>query len=145
MKRLHVSISVQDMEKSVNFYSTLFDADPAVLKEDYAKWMLDDPRVNFVVENRGAKPGVDHMGIQAEDQQELSEVYERFLAAEGPVSELSEATCCYAKSDKSWTLDPQGVAWEAFHTFDRAEEYGPDVRIEFDKEGERAPCGPRCC
>jgi catechol 2,3-dioxygenase-like lactoylglutathione lyase family enzyme len=124
MKRLHVHVSVADIEQSVRFYATLFAADPTVLKPDYAKWMLDDPRVNFAISKRGGTTGVEHLGIQAEDSAELAEVYDRLKQAERPIVAQSATTCCYAKSEKQWIADPQGVAWETFLTHGEATVYG---------------------
>jgi catechol 2,3-dioxygenase-like lactoylglutathione lyase family enzyme len=124
MKRLHVHVAVDDLSTSVRFYSTLFAAAPSVLKDDYAKWMLDDPRVNFAISARGAKPGVEHLGIQVEDEAGLSEVYERLSRAEAPVLEEGATTCCYAQSEKSWITDPAGVPWEVFRTFGESAVYG---------------------
>ena len=141
MKRLHVHVSVTDLPQSVRFYSALFAAQPTVLKDDYAKWMLDDPRVNFAISNRGAKAGLDHLGIQAENGPELEEIGSRLAQADVSVLPQKAASCCYAKSDKYWTLDPQGVAWESFHTLDSVPVYGSDTRIQ---TGERkaACCSP---
>jgi catechol 2,3-dioxygenase-like lactoylglutathione lyase family enzyme len=116
MKRLHVHVSVNDIEDSIRFYRVLFAAEPSVVKPDYAKWMLEDPRVNFAISKRGAEPGIRHLGIQVENKPELTEVYERLLQAEGPIREDGATTCCYAKSEKSWIADPQGVQWETFLT-----------------------------
>ena len=124
MKRLHVHVSVADIEQSVRFYATLFAADPTVLKPDYAKWMLDDPRVNFAISKRGGATGVEHLGIQAEDAAELAEVYDRLKQAERPIVAQSATICCYAKSEKQWIADPQGVAWETFLTHGEATVYG---------------------
>ena len=120
MKRLHVHVSVKDLEASVRFYSQLFAAEPTVRKSDYAKWMLEDPRVNFAISARDGRPGVQHLGIQVEDRGELAEVYERLRRAQRPVIEEGETTCCYAHSEKSWIDDPQGVQWETFLTTGRA-------------------------
>ena len=141
MKRMHVHVSVTDLPQSVRFYSALFAAQPTVLKDDYAKWMLDDPRVNFAISNRGVKAGLDHLGIQAENGPELEEIGLRLAQADVAVTPQKGATCCYAKSDKYWTLDPQGVAWESFHTLDSVPVYGSDTRIQ---TGERkaACCSP---
>jgi catechol 2,3-dioxygenase-like lactoylglutathione lyase family enzyme len=128
MKRLHVHIAVDDLATSVRFYSTLFAAAPDVLKGDYAKWMLDDPRVNFAISARGARPGVEHLGIQVEDEAGLSEVYERLSRAEAPVLEEGTTTCCYAQSEKSWITDPAGVPWEVFRTFGESAVYGDGAR-----------------
>ena len=111
MKRLHVHVSVNDLQQSINFYSALFAAQPTVLKPDYAKWMLDDPRVNFAISSRGRQAGLDHLGIQVEDKDELTEVYTRLHEAGGTVIEQGQTNCCYAKSEKSWIDDPAGVSW----------------------------------
>ena len=124
MKRLHVHVAVSDLSQSVGFYSALFAAQPTVLKTDYAKWMLDDPRVNFAISTRGREPGLDHLGIQAESQEELHEVYARLRQAGGNIIEQGETTCCYAKSEKSWIDDPAGIAWEAFFTTGEITHYG---------------------
>ena len=124
MKRLHVSFNVEDLDKSIAFYSTLFNASPTVLKDDYAKWMLDDPRVNFVLEGGSEKPGFGHAGIQVEEEAELEEMFDRLKSAEAPYLEEGETTCCYAKSEKSWTADPDGVMWETFFTFHQSDERG---------------------
>ncbi len=127
MKRLHVHVSVKDLSASIRFYRELFDADPVVTKDDYAKWMLEDPRVNFAISQRNRATGVDHLGIQAEDRAELAEIYQRLKRAEGPVIEEGETTCCYAQSEKSWIEDPQGVEWETFLTTGESTVYGTDV------------------
>lgn len=124
MKRLHVHVAVDDIARAAKFYETMFAAPPSVLKPDYAKWMLDDPRVNFAISARGAKAGVEHLGIQVEDAGELAEVYARMEAADAPVLEEGETVCCYARSEKSWVTDPAGVAWEVFRTDGEAAEYG---------------------
>jgi catechol-2,3-dioxygenase len=145
MKRLHVHVSVKDLAASIRFYSQLFATEPAVRKTDYAKWMLDDPRVNFAISQRDGKPGVQHLGIQVEDRSELAEVYGRLQSAEAPVIEEGETTCCYAVSEKSWIEDPQGVAWETFVTIGESTEYGSD---EIRPKAQKAPqpcCAPSCC
>jgi len=126
MKRLHVHVSVDDLAPSIRFYSTLFAAEPAVTKPDYAKWMLDDPRVNFAISQRGAEPGIRHLGIQVEDRAELDDVYSRLTRAEGAVLNEGATTCCYAKSEKQWIEDPQGVQWETFLTTGESTTYGAD-------------------
>jgi len=130
MKRLHIHLSVEDLGESIRFYSTLFAAEPVVSKPDYAKWMLDDPRINFAISQRGAAIGIEHLGIQVETLDELREVYGRLQRAERPVLEEGAATCCYAKSEKSWITDPQGVSWETFLTSGESTVYGenPDLR-----------------
>ena len=126
MKRLHVHVAVEDLAKSIGFYSTLFGAQPVVLKDDYAKWMLDDPRVNFAISDRSSLTGVDHLGIQVESGEELAELAGRLKAA-GEVTRDQEATtCCYARSDKAWVNDPSGLRWETFHTVGEATSYGED-------------------
>jgi catechol 2,3-dioxygenase-like lactoylglutathione lyase family enzyme len=112
MKRLHVHVAVDDIAASTRFYSALFSAEPTVLREDYAKWMLDDPRVNFAISHRGAKPGIEHLGIQAETQEELGELFKRLHRAKQPVLSEGMTTCCYARSEKTWTADPQGISHE---------------------------------
>jgi hypothetical protein len=124
MKRLHVHVGVEDLGQSIRFYSTLFATEPTVVKEDYAKWMLEDPRVNFAISTVSGHIGVSHLGIQAEDETELAEVYDRLSRAERPIIEAQATTCCYAKSDKQWIADPQGVPWEAFFTYGEATIYG---------------------
>ena len=125
MKRLHVHLAVANLDQSISFYSTLFGAAPAVVKPDYAKWMLEDPRINFAISaGQHEEQGIQHLGIQAESTDELGEVYGRLRAAERPVLEEGRTTCCYAKSEKSWTADPDGLVWEAFHTDGEATVYG---------------------
>jgi len=126
MKRFHVHVAVHDLKQSVRFYSALFGVQPTVEKRDYAKWMLEDPRVNFAISTRGSKSGVDHLGIQAENAPELEELGSRLAQADVAVMPQKGAACCYAKSDKYWTIDPQGVAWESFHTLDSVPIYGTD-------------------
>jgi len=130
MKRMHVHVGVEDIPNAIRFYSALFAAQPAVVKPDYAKWMLDDPRVNFAISTRGKQPGLDHLGIQVEDKDELNEVYARLHRAGGNVIEQGQTSCCYAKSEKSWIDDPSGIAWETFHTTGESTDYG-------DGSGER--------
>ena len=141
MKRLHVHVGVADLARSVQFYSALFGAPPAVVKPDYARWMLDDPRVNFAVSSgRHAAKGVEHLGIQAEDEGELSEVYRRLDAAGRPVLEEGRTTCCYANSEKSWVSDPDGLVWEAFFTDGEATVYGDGPAL-----GAISSAAARCC
>lgn len=125
MKRLHVHVGVGDLDRSIGFYSTLFAAPPTVRKADYAKWMLDDPRVNFAISSgHHAAKGIEHLGIQAEDEAELAEVYSRLEAANRPVLVEGATTCCYAQSEKSWIADPNDIVWEAFLTDGEATVYG---------------------
>jgi catechol 2,3-dioxygenase-like lactoylglutathione lyase family enzyme len=129
MKRFHVHVAVDDLAQSVRFYSTLFAAEPTVMESDYAKWMLENPRVNFAISQRGGAAGVQHLGIQVEDSDELAEVYDRLKRAERPVLDEGATTCCYAHSEKQWIADPQGVAWETFLTHGRSTVYGTEGAV----------------
>src|SRR6266850_8311886 len=143
MKRLHVHVSVDDLAQSTRFYSTLFAAKPTVVKDDYVKWMLDDPRVNFAISTRvGRSAGISHLGIQAEDEAELAEVYDRLARAERPIVEAKATTCCYAKSDKQWIADPQGVPWETFLTYGESTVYGEGSLAKLKEASEAACCAP---
>ncbi len=116
MKRFHVHVHVDDLARSIGFYSKLFAAEPTRVENDYAKWMLDDPRINFAISTRGAKAGIDHLGFQTDDAEELAELRARAEAADMALLDEGETTCCYARSEKHWVTDPQGIAWEQFHT-----------------------------
>ncbi len=129
MKRFHVHVAVADIEQSVQFYTTFFNADPTVKKDDYAKWMLDDPRINFAISKRGTKQGLDHLGIQVEDEKSLKEISDRLKDAKHKILEQEKTKCCYAESDKTWVHDPQGIAWESFVTIGEATTYGEDVQL----------------
>ena len=147
MKRLHVHVGVENLDQSIGFYSTLFGAQPTVTKPDYAKWMLEDPRVNFAISAGHATKGIEHLGIQVEDKAELAAVYDRLQAADRPVLEEGATTCCYAKSEKSWIADPQGVVWEAFYTSGEATQYGggpalASLSAQSANAGEAACCAP---
>lgn len=144
MKRMHVSLKVNDLSTSVAFYSALFGSNPTVLKQDYAKWMLDDPRVNFAIGLAGEATGVAHLGIQVETQTELDELYARVEQADGPKLDQGEVECCYARSTKQWISDPQGVSWEAFLTHGDAQQYGAD-RAEAARPEDEATEPLRCC
>lgn len=135
MKRFHVHVSVHDLQQSVRFYSALFASQPSVLKDDYAKWQLEDPRINFAISTGAGKAGVDHLGLQAEDGAELEDIGSRLAQADVATTAQKGASCCYAKSDKYWTIDPQGVAWESFHTLDTVPVYGKDTRTAEKKTG----------
>jgi len=146
MKRLHVHVAVENLPQSIGFYSALFATQPAVVKTDYAKWMLDDPRVNFAISTRGRQPGLDHLGIQVENADELQEVYARLHKAGGNVIEQGQTACCYAKSEKSWIDDPAGIAWETFLTTGESTTYGDgtgerDARVAHEKQN--ACCAPQ--
>lgn len=131
MKRFHVHVGVADLEQSIAFYSGLFGQEPSVTKSDYAKWMLEDPRVNFAISQKcGAVKGVEHLGLQVEDQDELAKVYAGLQAAGRPVLEEGATTCCYAQSEKSWIADPDGVVWEAFLTTGDSTVYGAGPELE---------------
>jgi catechol 2,3-dioxygenase-like lactoylglutathione lyase family enzyme len=123
MKRFHVHVNVDQLDSSIRFYTTLFGAAPSVVKPDYAKWMLDDPRVNFAISQRDRQTGVDHLGLQAEDAAELAAIGERLHAADAVALAEKGTTCCYAHSDKFWAEDPQGIRWESFHTHGEATAY----------------------
>ncbi len=138
MKRLHVHVAVEDLPRSVAFYSILFDAAPSVAQPDYAKWLLEDPRVNFAISARRREPGIDHLGIQVETQAELHEVGARLCEAAAPVRVEGEVTCCYARSEKSWVTDPQGIVWENFRTMAAATIYGDAIVAE-------PVARPACC
>ena len=130
MKRFHVHVGVENLDQSIAFYSTLFDASPTVTRTDYAKWMLDDPHVNFAISSNGhAAKGIEHLGIQAETADELTEVYGRLARADRPVLEEGATTCCYAKSEKSWIADPDGTVWETFLTSGEATVYGDNAPL----------------
>ncbi|HEX3945790.1 MAG TPA: ArsI/CadI family heavy metal resistance metalloenzyme [Rhizomicrobium sp.] len=126
MKRLHVHIAVDDLNKSIGFYSTLLGAQPSVVKPDYAKWMLDDPRVNLAISQRERIAGIDHLGIQVDSDDELRELAARLKAAGEQTRDQEATTCCYAQSSKAWVNDPSGVRWETFFTFGQATTYGED-------------------
>lgn len=150
MKRMHIHVAVGCLESSTRFYSTLFGVAPTVLKADYAKWMLDDPRVNFAISLRGREPGLDHLGIQVESVEELQAVSERLREAKHPLVEQGQAKCCYAHSDKAWSVDPQGIAWETFFTQGESAVYGCDEVALDQHQLSRVPaaierqgcCGP---
>jgi hypothetical protein len=137
MKRFHVHLHVDDLTRSVGFYSKLFAADPARLEGDYAKWMLEDPPVNFAISTRGTQPGIDHLGIQTDDPAELSAMRARAEAADMALLDEGETTCCYARSEKHWVTDPQGIAWEHFHTLSNIPVFNEAVA--------QASTGSACC
>lgn len=147
MKRFHVHVGVADLDASIAFYSSLFAAEPTVTKPDYAKWMLEDPRINFAISRKcGAAKGVEHLGIQVEDEAELAEVYGRLKSADAPVLEEGATTCCYARSEKSWIADPDGVVWEAFLTTGDSTDYGhsPDFAgLSSKNAATNACCAPQ--
>jgi len=136
MKRFHVHLHVEDLAASIGFYSTLFAAEPTRVESDYAKWMLDDPRLNFAISTRGSRPGIDHLGFQTDDADELAALKARAEAADMALLDEGETTCCYARSDKHWVTDPQGIAWEHFHTLGT---------IPVFSEGQRSDPASACC
>ncbi len=140
MKRFHVHVSVNNLSESIRFYSAMFAAEPTVTQPDYAKWMLDDPRVNFAISQRSAKIGLDHLGIQVDSDTELHTLNHQLEEASVPVETQKNAACCYTKSDKYWTLDPQGIAWEAFHSLTSIPTFGEDTANPVKKES--ACCAP---
>ena len=137
MKRFHVHLHVDDLAKSVGFYSKLFATEPARLEGDYAKWMLEDPPVNFAISTRGMQPGIDHLGIQTDDPAELAAMKARAEAADMALLDEGETTCCYARSEKHWVTDPQGIAWEHFHTL-------ANIPV-FNEVDAQASTGSACC
>ena len=145
MKRLHIHVSVDQLQDSIRFYNALFGVEPVKTKPDYAKWMLDDPRVNFAISTRGSKKGVDHLGIQAENAHELNEIRDRLRQAELAVFDEGHTTCCYAVSDKTWVKDPAGTAWETYHTMADAQLYAPATTATGDENGIDKPQNSACC
>jgi predicted enzyme related to lactoylglutathione lyase len=138
MKRFHVHLHVDDLGRSIGFYSTLFGAAPARVESDYAKWMLDDPAVNFAISTRGEQPGIDHLGIQVDDAADLAELKARAEAADRSLLDEGATTCCYARSAKHWVTDPQGVAWEHFHTLG-------DIPVFREARAAQVPQDAACC
>ena len=141
MKRFHVHVAVENLEANIRFYSTVFGAEPTVHKPDYAKWMLEDPRINFAISQRGAKSGVDHLGFQVDSDDELSALRERVGKADIAALDQPDATCCYARSDKYWITDPQGIAWETYRTLGEANIFGADTKKQAG-ETTGACCAP---
>lgn len=139
MKRFHIHVAVDDIQKSVSFYSTLFGQEPSKLKTDYAKWMLEDPRINFAISTRSIEKGVDHLGIQVDEESELSALTARLKQADLGVFGEGESTCCYAESEKAWVKDPSGIAWEAYRTMADAEVYKETPKASEDKASCCAP------
>lgn len=145
MKRMHVHVGVDNLAQSLRFYTTLFGAEPSVVEADYAKWMLDDPRLNFAISAGHATRGIEHLGIQVENETELAEVGARLARADGPVLAEAATTCCYATSSKAWIADPQGVVWETFLTTGSAADYGSSPalsRLAGESAAEGACCAP---
>jgi len=149
MKRFHVHVAVPDLQQSIRFYSTMFGAQPSVVKPDYAKWMLEDPRVNFAISQRGGGKGINHLGFQVDDAAELTELHSRLQAADAGVLAERDVSCCYARSDKYWVTDPAGVPWESFHSLGTVPYYNGGS--EADEKGaccapsDEAKAQPACC
>jgi catechol 2,3-dioxygenase-like lactoylglutathione lyase family enzyme len=144
MKRFHVHVSVSDLAQSIRFYSTLFGAEPAVVKHDYAKWMLEDPRVNFAISQRGGTPGISHLGLQTDADEELESLRTRLQQAELAASAEKGVACCYARSDKYWVTDPTGIAWEMFHTLGAVPTFGEEPPRALPTAGLQS-ASARCC
>lgn len=148
MKRFHIHVGVKDLNNSIQFYSTLFGQKPSKVKDDYAKWMLEDPRINFAISTRSGKEGVDHLGMQVDEGHELAEISERFKKADLGVFDEGSTTCCYAESSKVWVKDPAGIAWEAYHTMADAETFNGKAIPEPQANACCAPKTPTkssCC
>ncbi len=146
MKRLHVHIAVADLERSIGFYSTLFGAEPTVRKSDYAKWMLDDPRVNLAISQHAGRPGgIDHLGLQVDSDAELRGLAAKLKDAGEATRDLEATTCCYAQSNKSWVNDPSGVRWETFYTFGEATRYGEDEDKVSAEQPQSSCCAKAAC
>jgi catechol 2,3-dioxygenase-like lactoylglutathione lyase family enzyme len=137
MKRFHIHVGVKDLNNSIEFYSTLFGQRPSKVKEDYAKWMIEDPRINFAISTRSGKQGVDHLGLQVDEEHELSEISGRLKNADLGVFDEGSTTCCYAESSKAWVKDPAGIPWEAYHTMADAETFNGKTKTE--------PVASSCC
>ena len=140
MKRFHVHVAVDDLAANIRFYSTAFGMPPTVEKPDYAKWMMEDPRINFAISTKGRTPGIDHLGMQVDSDEELIALRQQVAQAEVAALDRPNSTCCYARSDKYWTTDPQGIAWETFHTLESAPVYG-----KFTRDGSESVSDKGCC
>lgn len=149
MKRFHVHVGVKDLNNSIQFYSTLFGQKPSKVKDDYAKWMLEDPRVNFAISTRTGEEGVDHLGLQTDEENELLEISERLKKADLEVCDEGATTCCYAESNKAWVKDPAGIAWEAYHTMTDAQTFNGQEVAETKEASSccvpKNPNKPSCC
>lgn len=141
MKRLHIHLSVDNLQQNIEFYNKLFGSQPTITHDDYAKWMLDDPRVNFAISNRSTKTGLDHLGIQAENNEELQAIKQQLDSTQAPIEAQEDAACCYARSDKYWVTDPQGIAWESFHSLNEIPTFN-DQTATSDGENPFACCPP---
>ena len=135
MKRFHVHVAVTDLDESIRFYSRVFGSEPTVSKPDYAKWMVDDPRINFAISSRGARPGVNHLGLQVDSDEELKAMREQLAGADAGLVEELDANCCYAKSDKYWVTDPQGIAWETYRSLGAIPMFGAGTQATAESPG----------
>lgn len=142
MKTIHINLKVKELEKSISFYNELFGAEPTTVKSDYAKWQLDDPQVNFSLSKSADQAGLNHLGIQVDSSEELHKVYDNIERSKGKVMEEGHTVCCYSQSEKSWVEDPQGVLWEAFHSYGTSEVNKAALAAT---EGEGSCCAPDCC
>ena len=145
MKRFHIHVAVDNLAANIGFYSGVFGQQPAVVKEDYAKWMLDDPRINFAISERGGQHGVNHLGFQVDDDAELEQVHGRLDAAGAEVIAEHGVSCCYARSDKYWISDPQGVAWESFRSLGSVPFYGDEGKAPTSAAAQTATAAAGCC
>jgi len=145
MKRFHVNMTVKDLDRSIAFYSTLFAVEPTRKESDYAKWMLDDPFINFSITTHGDIAGIDHIGLEAEDEDELAVIRDRLIQADTPIFDQDATTCCYAKSKKAWISDPDGVAWETFFTNGTSTDYGEDADAVMAALEKSKPAAKSCC
>jgi len=145
MKRFHVHVAVDDLAANIRFYSTVFGMPPTVEKPDYAKWMVEDPRINFAISSRGAKSGLDHLGLQVDSDGELAALRQQVADAEIAAFDQPQAQCCYAKSDKYWITDPQGIAWETYHTLEQAEIFGADTERAAVAPASSEPAAAQAC
>lgn len=143
MKRFHVHLSVENLAEAIDFYSAVFGAAPAVEKTDYAKWMLEDPRLNFAVSTRGGRPGVNHLGLQVESDEEMRQMRKQLESADTALLEQANVSCCYARSDKYWVTDPAGIAWETFHSLGDVPVYGESADGESENFARAQQAG--CC
>ena len=142
MKRFHIHLAVDNLQQNIDFYSALFQSQPSVIQEDYAKWMLEEPRINFAISCRGREAGLDHLGFQVDSDEELENIQHILTSAALPITEQKQAACCYAQSNKYWTVDPQGIAWEAFHSLSSIPMFGKDEAIQMEIPKKSSCCGP---
>ncbi|NBV75298.1 MAG: glyoxalase/bleomycin resistance/dioxygenase family protein [Methylococcaceae bacterium] len=145
MKRFHIHLAVEDLQQNIAFYSALFGTEPSVIYDDYAKWMLNDPRINFAISSRNRQAGLDHLGIQVESESELEDVQQILKGAALPMIEQKQSACCYAESDKYWTVDPQGIPWEAFHSLKSIPTFGKNSGLPSVQNDSCCSPSSNCC